>query len=81
MSGQVEKTGEIAVVDDYSTWEHRLPDPFFDRVHGQAQVPLKAGDKVVGTFGLVFLEPDRKFVDSEISVVDTVRRDGLHGPG
>ncbi|MDR3588418.1 MAG: GAF domain-containing protein [Negativicutes bacterium] len=69
MSGQVGRTGEIVVTDDYRSWEYRLPDAFFDAVHAQAQVPLRAGNKVVGSFGLVFLEPDRKFADREVTLL------------
>jgi diguanylate cyclase (GGDEF)-like protein/PAS domain S-box-containing protein len=67
LSGQVYRTGKIAIVDDYSTWEHRIPEPFFDHVHSIAHVPLKAGDKVIGTFGVAYLTPERKFSDQDIA--------------
>jgi diguanylate cyclase (GGDEF)-like protein/PAS domain S-box-containing protein len=54
--GQVYKSGEIAVIDDYRTWENRLSDTFFDQLHKVVQVPLKAGNTVVGTFGLAFTQ-------------------------
>ena len=68
LSGQVYKTGKITVIDDYSTWEHRLSDPFFDQIHSNIQAPLNAGNKVVGTFGLAFIDPNRKFTDNEITL-------------
>ncbi|KYZ78016.1 hypothetical protein AXX12_00275 [Anaerosporomusa subterranea] len=68
-SGQVYKTGEIIVVDDYSTSRHRLNGPFFDRIYQVAWVPLKKESKVIGVFGLSFLEPTRRFSDQEISLL------------
>lgn len=67
ISGQVYKTGEIVVLDDYSTWEHRLPDPLFDLVHSVAYVPMKAGDQVIGTFSVGFLNPEQSFSDEDIA--------------
>jgi len=63
--GQIYKHGEMVIVNDYKTWEKRLPGPFFDALHSVAQVPLKAGNKVVGTFGVAFLEPERKFGEQD----------------
>ena len=69
LAGQVYKTGELVVIDDYSRWEDRQPSPFSDKLRNAVQVPLKAGDKVIGTFGLVHLDPDRKFAAEEISLL------------
>ena len=66
MVGQLYATEDIVLIDDYSRWEERLPDPFFDPIHGNIHVPLKAGGRVIGTFGLAFLDPERKFTDHEI---------------
>ena len=66
LSGQVYRTGEIAIVDNYNTWEHRLPGAVFDQLHCIAQVPLKTGDKVIGIIGASFLTPERKFTDQDI---------------
>lgn len=68
-SGQVYKTGEITIVDDYSTSQHRLSGSFFDRVYQVAWVPLKQENKVLGVFGLSFLEPTRTFSKQEISLL------------
>ncbi|MDR3588781.1 MAG: diguanylate cyclase [Negativicutes bacterium] len=68
--GQVYKTAKLMVIEDYSTWEQRLPDPFFDSLHSVVQVPLKAGDRVIGTFGLAFLTPDRRFSDSDVAMLN-----------
>lgn len=67
LSGLVYKTGEIVVIDDYSRWENRIPEPFFDQVHSIAHVPLKVSDKVIGTFGVAYLTRERKFADQDIA--------------
>ncbi|MBP2663207.1 MAG: hypothetical protein H6Q71_1155 [Firmicutes bacterium] len=66
--GQVYKTGRIAVVDNYSTWEHRLPESVFDEVHYFVLVPLKNRDRIIGTIGLAFSESGRIFDDYELSL-------------
>ena len=65
--GQVYKTGSMVIVEDYSTWENRLAGEIFDNLHAVVQVPLKAGNKVIGTFGVAFLTPERSINDQEVS--------------
>lgn len=72
MEGLVElgyKSGEIVVLDDYSTWDNRLGDSLFDSVHSIAQVPLKEKDDIIGFFTLAFLIPERKFAAEEITLL------------
>jgi diguanylate cyclase (GGDEF)-like protein/PAS domain S-box-containing protein len=69
LSGQVYRTGEIAVIDDYSTWANRLPGQFFDQVRSVVHAPLKEEDKVIGTFGVAFITPGRKFADQDIAIL------------
>ncbi|MBP2626046.1 MAG: diguanylate cyclase with and sensor [Firmicutes bacterium] len=64
--GQAYITGEIAIVNDYSTWEHRFPEPFFDTMQCVVLVPLKSDDKVIGAFGLAFPDKGRILADHEI---------------
>lgn len=63
--GQAYATGQIAVVDDYSSWKYRFTDPVFKGTHCVAVVPLKADDRVIGAFGLGFTEPSRILADHE----------------
>lgn len=67
--GQAYSTGRIAIVDDYQHWEFRLPDPIFDWTHCCVIVPLKAGERVIGAFGLGFTEPGRTLAEHEISLL------------
>jgi diguanylate cyclase (GGDEF)-like protein/PAS domain S-box-containing protein len=62
------KTGEISIIDDYSSWKNRLNDPFFDEIHTEMQVPIKIGHKIVGVLGLSFIEPDRRFTVNDVAV-------------
>lgn len=59
--GEVHKTAQPIIVDDYSNWDKRLTDPFFDQIRGIMHVPLQTAKEVVGSFGVAVTEPDRKF--------------------
>jgi len=61
-------TGEISIIDDYSTWSQRLSAHFFDKIHTEMQIPIKIGSKIVGVLGLSFIEPDRTFTRSDVAV-------------
>ncbi len=67
--GQAYITAQIAVVDDYRTWELRLPDPVFDDLHCCVVVPLKVEERVIGAFGLAFTQPGRTLADHEYSLL------------
>ncbi|WP_371373408.1 diguanylate cyclase [Sporomusa aerivorans] len=70
IAGQVYKTGEIIVSDDYSTCTNRLNGPFFDQLHAIALVPLKSKNQVIGAFCLAFLESEKRFCEQEISLLN-----------
>jgi diguanylate cyclase (GGDEF)-like protein/PAS domain S-box-containing protein len=67
--GEVYRIGKIKVVDDYSTWEKRFGDAYFDDMHCTVQVPFKSEGRVFGTLGLSFAEPERKFTANEIDLL------------
>ena len=67
--GQIYHSGEIMVVDDYRSSKSRLNGAFFDRVCKVILVPLKQETKVIGVFGLSFLESSRSFSEHEISLL------------
>lgn len=69
IAGRVWDTGQPLYVDDYSRWEGRLPDPDRDVLHAMAGVPLKAGRKVVGVLGLVFIEQGIDFNEEQKSLL------------
>ncbi|AIF53927.1 diguanylate cyclase domain-containing protein [Pelosinus sp. UFO1] len=68
--GEVYRTGESMIVDDYSTWNKRLKDSYFDQMHCTIQVPFKSEGRVFGTLGLSYAEPERKFTASEVDLLN-----------
>ncbi|MDR3588855.1 MAG: PAS domain S-box protein [Negativicutes bacterium] len=64
--GQAYHSGQIAVVNSYNLWEHRLSDSFFDGLYSCVVAPLKRGDRVVGGLGLAFAEAGRTFAEHEV---------------
>ncbi len=69
LSGYVWKHGKPLFVQDYNNSEYRVDDPIFHSIHAAMVVPLKAGQRVIGTFGLVYLEPHRKFTEEHIELL------------
>lgn len=70
IAGRVWVTGEPVHVDDYFSWEGRLPDPDRDVLHAMAGVPLKTDDEVIGVLGLAFIDPSITFNDEQIALLD-----------
>ncbi|MHB1133926.1 MAG: response regulator [Chloroflexota bacterium] len=70
VSGQVWLTGEPMVVTDYDHWENRAPQLPRGLVATVAAVPMKSGDKVMGTIGLGYEAGSNKsFGEAEIDVL------------
>ncbi|WP_378955112.1 EAL domain-containing protein [Pelosinus sp. sgz500959] len=67
--GQAYRTGKIAVVENYSTWQHRLSNPIFDELYYFILVPLKNKDKMIGAIGLAFSEIGRILTEDELSLL------------
>lgn len=67
--GEVCRSGKAVVVENYQEWEGRIHDEFFDALCSVIQIPLKLDDKVIGTVGLSFTEPYRKFLDKDIDLL------------
>jgi|GEM_PF-466745 len=69
MAGHVWTTGEPFHVDDYSRWEHRLPDPDRTVLRAMAGVPLKSNDRVIGVLGLAFIEEGQRFDEESMAIL------------
>jgi diguanylate cyclase (GGDEF)-like protein/PAS domain S-box-containing protein len=74
LSGQVYSTGEIGLINDYSCWEHRLPDSIFDTHHCVVIAPLKVDNKVVGVLGLTSYDKGRTLSERELGMFDMFAR-------
>ncbi len=69
MVGRVWETGEPVVVEDYSRWPGRLPDPRFDSLGGAVSVPLLTGGRFVGAFSVARDRMAPAFTGEEIETV------------
>ena len=70
VSGRVWQTGKPWVVADYDAWEHRSAGFGHNLIKAVMAVPLKSGDRVVGTIGLAYsAESDRTFGDEEVELL------------
>lgn len=68
LGGEVWRTGELLVVDDYTSWPHRIA-AFTDCVHAVVGAPLKSGRQVIGVIGLAYAEPGLRFGPEQIEVL------------
>lgn len=70
VSGLVWQTGKPVVVADYDAWEHRSSSFGYNLIKAVMSVPLKSGDRFVGTIGLAYsAESDRAFGDEEVELL------------
>jgi signal transduction histidine kinase/DNA-binding response OmpR family regulator/PAS domain-containing protein len=70
VSGLVWQTGQPLMVADYDAWEHRSPSFGYNLIKAIMAVPLKSGDRFVGTIGLAYgAESGRTFGDEEIELL------------
>jgi len=57
VAGRVWRSGETVVVNDYDTWEGRIPNARYDGfIRAVIGVPLKSGDAVIGVLGMAYDE-------------------------
>ncbi len=68
--GQLWKTGKPVVVNDYSTWEHKVAPYSHLLFTAIAAVPLTSREMMVGAIGLAFHnEPDRRFDAEQVDLL------------
>jgi diguanylate cyclase (GGDEF)-like protein/PAS domain S-box-containing protein len=68
--GQVRRTGQSVVVDDYAEWlRHNPQSTPFSEIRAVMQIPLKNGDEVLGTIGVAYCEQGRPFGEAEVDVL------------
>lgn len=70
LAGTVWQTGEAVAVDDYRNWSGRLADPSRNVLRAVAGVPLKNKERVIGVLGLAHLEPEKRFGENEMQVLN-----------
>jgi PAS domain S-box-containing protein len=69
-SGQVLKTRQPLVVNNYPTWEHRRLDVRYADIRAVAQVPLIYGDEFIGVLGISEIGKDRNFTEAEVHLLE-----------
>jgi two-component system NtrC family sensor kinase len=69
IAGRVWTTGEPFHVNDYSRWEHRLPDHDRSVLRAMAGVPLKSNNRVIGVLGLAFIEEGQLFDEERMAIL------------
>lgn len=68
--GLVRRTGKPAAINDYAAWKARNPDSVqYDEITAVLQVPLKSGSKVIGTIGVTYCDPNKKFDAEELATL------------
>jgi diguanylate cyclase (GGDEF)-like protein/PAS domain S-box-containing protein len=66
LSWQVFDSGLPAVLDDYSTWEHRHKIYEGEHFHAAAALPLLVSDQCIGVLGMTRDKPGYKFTEEQI---------------
>ena len=70
LSGRVWALNEPIVVPDYVQWEHHVKSPELSQVKSITAVPLRSGNRVVGTIGLAFdVRSPRQFDEAKVELV------------
>jgi len=64
LMGQVAKSGEALLIEDYQDWPHRLNE--YPDIHSTICVPLKLGDRVLGCFTTARMKDRTVFTDDDL---------------
>jgi PAS domain S-box-containing protein len=68
-SGEALVGGEVVVVDDYRTWENRLPEYDGTPFRAVVAVPLRSAGEVVGVIGIGRRDA-RRFREAEVALLE-----------
>ncbi len=64
--GTVLETGEPLAIDGYRQWERRLTHWEDEKISASLGVPLRRGERVIGTLGFDAVKEDRSFGEEDI---------------
>ena len=67
--GQVALTRKPVVIDDYSTWEDRIDEYTTDFPHAVLQVPLLAGEELLGVIGVGNSDAQKTYNEEDIRLL------------
>ncbi|MDM8516373.1 GAF domain-containing protein [Desulfobacterales bacterium HSG16] len=68
-AGKVHKTGKPMMIEDYSTWEDRLPGLLYQGIHFIIACPLKSRDVTIGVIGLAHFDRDKIFSENDLDIL------------
>ena len=74
LSWQVIETQQPALLANYSDSSASLPNWEATNLHSLIEVPLIVGDVCLGTLSVARLDPDRRFTERELALVESVGR-------
>ncbi len=69
ISGKVWQSGEVLRVDDYCTYQGRMPHQGLDEVGPGVGVPITRGEQVIGVIGLGRRRGERLFSDDDVAIL------------
>jgi PAS domain S-box-containing protein len=69
MGGKVWQSEKPLVVNDYKSWNGRLPDKSLDALGPVIGIPFKSDQRVLGVIGLARVEKDEQFTDEDVTVL------------
>jgi PAS domain S-box-containing protein len=70
IAGEVWRTGRTVVVDDYHEWPGRAQVKGYALRRSTVAVPLKYGDRLAGILGLAHYDPDRRFEEEDLAMLE-----------
>jgi signal transduction histidine kinase len=66
--GQVWRSGQAKMIDDYATWSDRKPDEYLNTFHASIAAPLLSAGKVQGVIAVMRNELGRPFTPDEFDL-------------
>ena len=67
--GLVAQTRQHLILEDYSTWEMRVPEYTADEIHAIMAVPLLLGKRLIGVISVVAAEVTRQFAAPDVHLL------------
>jgi PAS domain S-box-containing protein len=70
VSGEVLRTSKTQIVENYKSWPKGIPEYAAAGFETIVSVPLYVREQIVGTIGLAYTQPGRKFSETQLEILD-----------
>jgi signal transduction histidine kinase/CheY-like chemotaxis protein len=70
ISAEVWRTGQTALIDDYSLWPKRDTARAYNRRRATVAIPFRSEGKLSGILGMAHNDPDRCFEPEEVAILE-----------